>query len=144
MIAVEPFMCACGLTVVRTDSNGILTSCQPHRVTSEQNGMTSRPTYYSLTLKCCALLFRANPHAGLGLVILHHGIYLFFQLQLNNKLVRFIEVPHSSGAVWESSGHPGLSVLTSLLVSVDVNNDWTMLRHWSQLVPNMSTDIWGH
>ena len=28
----------------------------------------------------------------------------------------------------------GLSVLTSLLVSVDV-------KHWSQLVPNMSTDI---
>ena len=33
-------------------------------------------------------------------------------------------------------GRPGLSVLTSLLVSVDVK-----LTHWSQLVPNMSTDI---
>ena len=21
---------------------------------------------------------------------------------------------------------------------------WTVLRHWSQLVPNMSNDIWGH
>ncbi len=41
-------------------------------------------------------------------------------------------------------GHLGLSVLTSLLVSVDVKLYWTMLRHWSQLVPNMSTDIWGH
>ena len=41
-------------------------------------------------------------------------------------------------------GRPGLSVLTSLLVSVDVKNYWTLLRHWSQLVPNMSTDIWGH
>ena len=43
-------------------------------------------------------------------------------------------------------GRPGLSVLTSLLVSVDVDVKlyWTMLRHWSQLVPNMSTDIWGH
>ena len=41
-------------------------------------------------------------------------------------------------------GHPGLSVLMSLLVSVDVKLYWTMLRHWSQLVPNMSTDIWGH
>ena len=41
-------------------------------------------------------------------------------------------------------GRPGLSVLTSLLVSVDVRLYWTMLRHWSQLVPNMSTDIWGH
>ena len=41
-------------------------------------------------------------------------------------------------------GRPGLSVLTCLLVSVDVKNYWTVLRHWSQLVPNMSTDIWGH
>ena len=41
-------------------------------------------------------------------------------------------------------GRPGLSVLTSLLVSVDVKNYWTVLRHWSPLVPNMSTDIWGH
>ena len=41
-------------------------------------------------------------------------------------------------------GHPGLSVLTNLLVSMDVKLYWTMLRHWSQLVPNMSTDIRGH
>ena len=41
-------------------------------------------------------------------------------------------------------GRPGLSVLTSLLVSVDVKIYWTVLRHWSQLVPNMSADIWGH
>ena len=38
-------------------------------------------------------------------------------------------------------GCPGLSVLTSLLVSVDVKIYCTVLRHWSQLVPNMSTDI---
>ena len=38
-------------------------------------------------------------------------------------------------------GRPGLSVLTSLLVSVDVKIYRTVLRHWSQLVPNMSTDI---
>ena len=48
---------------------------------------------------------------------------------------------HSSGAVWESSW---LSVLTSLMVSLDVKQYWTMLTHWSQLVPNMSTDIRGH
>ena len=36
-------------------------------------------------------------------------------------------------------GRPELSVLTSLLVFVDVKNYWTMLWHWSQLVPNMST-----
>ena len=41
-------------------------------------------------------------------------------------------------------GRPGLSVLTSLLVSMDVKIYWTVLRHWSQLVPNMSNDIWGH
>ena len=41
-------------------------------------------------------------------------------------------------------GRPGLSVLTSLLVSMDVKIYWTVLQHWSQLVPNMSTDIWGH
>ena len=38
-------------------------------------------------------------------------------------------------------GRPGLSVLTSLLVSVDVKIYYTVLRHWSQLVPNMSNDI---
>ena len=38
-------------------------------------------------------------------------------------------------------GRPGLSVLTSLLVSVDVKLYRTMLRHWSHLVPNMSNDI---
>ena len=38
-------------------------------------------------------------------------------------------------------GRPWLSVLTSLLVSVDVKNYCTVLRHWSQLVPNTSTDI---
>ena len=37
-------------------------------------------------------------------------------------------------------GRHGLSVLTSLLVSVDVKLHWTMHRHWSQLVPNMSAD----
>ena len=41
-------------------------------------------------------------------------------------------------------GHPGLSVLINLLVSMDVKIYWTVLRHWSQLVPDMSTDIWGH
>ena len=42
--------------------------------------------------------------------------------------------------LWESrGGRPGWSVLTSFLVSVDVKIYWTMLTHWSQLVPNMST-----
>ena len=34
-------------------------------------------------------------------------------------------------------GRPGLSVLASLLVSVDVKLYLTMLRDWSQFVPNM-------
>ncbi len=38
-------------------------------------------------------------------------------------------------------GRPGLSVLTSLLVSVDVKIYCTVLGHWSQLVPNMFHDI---
>ena len=38
-------------------------------------------------------------------------------------------------------GRPELSVLTSLL---DVMIYCTVLRHWSQLVPNMSTDIRGY
>ena len=41
-------------------------------------------------------------------------------------------------------GRPGLSVLTSLTVSVDVKQHRTVLRHWSQFVPNVSTDIRGH
>ena len=32
----------------------------------------------------------------------------------------------------------------SLTLSVDVEQRCTMLRHWSQFVPNMSTDIRGH
>ena len=32
----------------------------------------------------------------------------------------------------------------SLMVSVDVKQHWTMLWHWSEFVPNMSTDIRGH
>ena len=33
-------------------------------------------------------------------------------------------------------GRPGLPVLMSLVVSVDVKQHWAMLRHWSQFVPN--------
>ena len=32
-------------------------------------------------------------------------------------------------------GRPGLSVLMSLTVSVDVKQHWTMLTHWSQVCP---------
>ena len=40
-------------------------------------------------------------------------------------------------------GRPGLSVLTSLMFSVHVKLYWTMLRYWSQLVPNMSADMFS-
>ena len=63
----------------------------------------------------------------------------------DNDPFTFFPCPFIVQELCESrGGRPGLSVLTSLLVSVDVKNYWTVLRHWSQLVPNMSTDIWGH
>ena len=40
-------------------------------------------------------------------------------------------------------GRPGLSVLMSLTVSVDVKQHWAMLRRWSQFVPNLSTWTWS-
>ena len=51
---------------------------------------------------------------------------------------RVLELRESRG------GRPGLSVLTSLMVSVDAKQYRTMLTHWSQLVPNVSADIRGH
>ena len=63
-------------------------------------------------------------------------LFLLFFISLNLKLVQ--ELCESR------SGRPGLSVLTSLTVSVDVKQHCTVLRQWSQFVPNMSTDIRGH
>ena len=48
------------------------------------------------------------------------------------------------GVCESRGGRPGLSVLMSLTVSVDVKQHWTILRHWWQFVPNLSTDIRGH
>ena len=59
-------------------------------------------------------------------------------LCLTQSIIRVQELCESR------SGRPGLHVLMSLTVSVDVKQHWTMLRHWSQFVPNMSTDIRGH
>ena len=54
---------------------------------------------------------------------------------------------HSSGAVWES-GWPSWAVRPNdwaFRFSWDIKQYWTMLiTHWSQLVPNMATDIRGH
>ena len=63
----------------------------------------------------------------------HQGHVILKRNALHSYIVQ--ELCESRG------GRPGPSVLTSLLVSVDVKNYRTMLRHWSQLVPNMSTDI---
>ena len=72
----------------------------------------------------------------------HPFIYWQPLIQVENESSKY---HHIVQELWESrGGRPELSVLTSLLVSMDVKNYWTVLRHWSQLVPNMSTDIWGH
>ena len=71
-------------------------------------------------------------------------------LKLVKSFAWFIKHPPHFGLVRVQElcecrgGRPGLSVLMNLTVSVDVKQHWTMLRHWSQFVPNMSTDIRGH
>ena len=57
-------------------------------------------------------------------------------------LVRSLRMDFIVQELCESrGGRPGLSVITSLLVSVGVKIYCTVLRHWSQLVPNISNDI---
>ena len=63
---------------------------------------------------------------------------LIYNYILHIQYTRVQELCESRG------GCPGFSVLTSLMVSLDVKQYWTILMHWSQLVPNMSTDIRGH
>ena len=66
---------------------------------------------------------------------LHHVGGRIFKARCKNYSHIVQELCESRG------GRPGLSVLTSLLVSVDVKIYCTVLRHWSQLGPDMSTDI---
>ena len=69
-------------------------------------------------------------------IFLHSGAHVY--KEQTAPLIAFLIVQE----LFESrGGRPGLSVLTNLLVSVDVKNYLTLLRHWSQLVPNMSADI---
>ena len=82
---------------------------------------------------------------------LHSALLLLFLLLLRHLRFRYRFLFFLSSSFFivqelcESRGcRPGLSILTSLLASVDVKIYWTMLRHWSQLVPNMSADIRGH
>ena len=69
----------------------------------------------------------------------HFYIYIYIYIYLCDC------VRHRVQELCESrGGHPGLPVLLSLSVSVDVKQYWTTLMHWSRLVPNMSSDIRGH
>ena len=77
-------------------------------------------------------LVAAHLNARVILVVTAIGIKISF-LSSSPTIVQ--ELCESRG------GRPGLSVLTSLLVSVDVKIYGTVLRHWAQLVPNISADI---
>ena len=70
--------------------------------------------------------------------VLFVHVLVFLKYPQVHSMFRVQELRESRG------GHPGLSIPTSLTVSVNVKQHWTMLRHWSQFVPNMSTDIQGH
>ena len=64
-----------------------------------------------------------------------------FSLWVLNVAVPYVRVQELCE---NRGGRPGLTVPVSLPVSVDVKQHWTMLTHWSQFVPNMSTNIRGH
>ena len=76
-----------------------------------------------------ALVWNENRHSSLSTPMARHRV----SIKLIHVVHRWVIVQE----LCESRGdRPGLSVLTSLLVFVDVKLYWTMLRHWSQLVPN--------
>ena len=60
-------------------------------------------------------------------------------IQTHKSLKRTLFITRVQELCESRGGRPGLSVLTSLTVSVDVKQHWTVLRHWSHFVPNMST-----
>ena len=62
---------------------------------------------------------------------------VYTQRRSNSERHRVQELCESRG------GRPGLSILMNFTVSVDVKQHRTVLRYWSQFVPNMSTDIRG-
>ena len=68
----------------------------------------------------------------------HQRLKKNFEEQASNKTRVHQELCKSRG------GRPGLPVLISPMVSLDIKQHWTMLRHWSQFFPSVSTDIWGH
>ena len=88
----------------------------------------------------CAVLRERSQSSGFRLPSLQA---FTTQRQCSKPCVLFLKLSELCG---RRGGRPGLSVLllTSLTVSVDVKQHWTVLWHWSQFVPKMSTDIRGH
>ena len=60
---------------------------------------------------------------------------------LPNPLDMIQMLPDYTHTCESRGGRPGLSVLMSLTVSVDVKQHWTVHTHWSQFVPNSQPDI---
>ena len=77
-----------------------------------------------------ALLYYIENRAIRVTTVFYPHLFDFFNLLCS--CFRIQELCESRG------GRPGLPVLMSLMVSVEVKQHWTMHTHWSQFVPNMS------
>ena len=101
--------------------------------------LSSKETYWSSAqVACSGLRFLYRDDFGNIFKLYNLGFAkdneLFAKIRDNSEFRSCVKVEVA----------PGLSVLMSLTFSVDVKQHWTMLRHWSQFVPNVSTDIRGH
>ena len=107
-------------------------------------GSVCRYIYVRVRCGCCSCIL---VHAGTVCILISPRV-LCSETARERRIALYKSDYHHHLIVQElcesRGGRPGLSGLTSLLVSVDVKIYWTVLRHWSQLVPNISTDIWGH
>ena len=67
-------------------------------------------------------------------------LYLFFKwvLRASKSLKDDLHTNRLQELCECRGGRPGLSVLMSLTVSVDVKQHWTVLRHWSHTLPLIS------
>ena len=74
----------------------------------------------------------------------HSYVHNHSLIQMCTPTLTLLDPPRVQELCESRGCRPGLSVLMSLTVSVDVKQHWTVLRHWSQFVPNMSTDIRGY
>ena len=110
------------------------------RYAGKQRDLGSNPLRFSFLFKSCGI---PPPPFFPSLISLVVSVDVKHHVYLRNRIVRVQELCESRG------GRPGLSVITSLTVSVDVKQYLTMLTHWSQLVPNnlcqpTSEDIQQH